>query len=158
MDDIHTLDTGLGAISVDKGPNLPLGLDTLSLLAHPSVLQLRPVPRPPSPSRRAQVCPLPKPQADGKETASPLGGLFDIPELQSSVLEGFDQPRDLAVLARVNKAFCKLARRKLYSHVWIRPCAFHTHWPRLALGLIQSRGEELSCQGESHTEIHGIPF
>jgi len=87
-------------------------------LAHPTPSSSQPT-RAPSPPRRKAVYPLPK----ARDGVSPLGGLFDYPELLPLVLRHFDHPRELAVLARVCRSWCKIARRKLYEKIWIRPCA-----------------------------------
>jgi hypothetical protein len=113
-------------IRLDDGPRLrPLGLDKMFTrvekwgLAHPSPSPSTSQPtRPASPPRRRGIYPLPRPQ----EGISPLGGLFDYPELLPLVLSHFDHPRDLAVLARVCSSWCKIARRRLYESVWVRPC------------------------------------
>jgi hypothetical protein len=125
-----TMDTDIDEefrhIRLDDGPRLrPLGLDKMFTrvekwgLAHPSPSPSTSQPtRPPSPPRRRGIYPLPRPQ----EGISPLGGLFDYPELLPLVLSHFDHPRDLAVLARVCSSWCKIARRRLYESVWVRPC------------------------------------
>jgi hypothetical protein len=113
-------------IRLDDGPRLrPLGLDKMFTrvekwgLAHPSPSPSTSQPtRPPSPPRRRGIYPLPRPQ----EGISPLGRLFDYPELLPLVLSHFDHPRDLAVLARVCSSWCKIARRRLYENIWVRPC------------------------------------
>ncbi len=125
LDDLHTIDDSLRSIHVDDGRRLkPLLLDKMFNRATQwkgSSPQIRPIIRPPSPPRRPTVFPLPQP-LPAQEKISPLGGLFDYPELLPLVLREFDQTRDLVILARVNKAFCKLVQRKLYAHVWVRPC------------------------------------
>jgi hypothetical protein len=70
-------------------------------------------------------------------TISPLAGLFEYPELIPHVLAEFEQPKDLAVLCRVSKAFDWLVRRRLYEHIWIRPWEENCHYK-------VSRGVELS--------------
>ena len=125
IDDVRTLDSELRSIRLDDGPKLqPFRLDKMFLRARQwkgSAPQVGPIRRPPSPPRRAAVFPLPKPLPHGS-AVSPLAGLFDYPELLPLVLKDFDQARDLVVLSRVNRAFCKIARRRLYEHVWVRPC------------------------------------
>jgi len=119
-------------IRLDDGPPLrPLGLDKMITrvenwgLAHPSASPSTSQPlRPPSPPRRRGVYPVPRPQ----EGVSPLGGLFDYPELLPLVLGHFDHPRDLAVLARVCSSWCKIARRRLYESIWVRPCTSFSHY------------------------------
>ena len=61
------------------------------------------------------------PAMAGVQANSPLGALFDYPELTPHILGWFERPSELAVLARVNRTFCGIARKKLYHHVWIRP-------------------------------------
>lgn len=56
---------------------------------------------------------------------SPLGALFDYPELTPHILKWFERPAELAVLARVNTTFRDIARKKLYYHIWVRPCELH---------------------------------
>ena len=78
------------------------------------------------PSGSSQVrrpYPLPRrSRAEQRGKPSPLEGLFDYPELTPMILDKFEHPRDLAVLARVSKGWCGLVRRRLYEHVWVRPC------------------------------------
>jgi len=125
VDDIETMSSDLRAMRVEElAPRYrPLQLDRMFTRAQNWKTTSRPPPviRAPSPPRPRTVFPLPNPMREG-ERVSPLGGLFDFPELLPQVLRHFDQPKELVVLARVNKAFCSLARRKLYDHVWVRPC------------------------------------
>jgi hypothetical protein len=120
-----SIDEELRHIQLDNGPRLqPLGLDRMISRvhqwaeSHPSTSSTSSTIRAPSPIRRRAVYPLPRPQ----EGVSPLGGIFDYPELLPLVLMHFEHPRELAVLARVCRSWCKLARRKLYDHIWVRPC------------------------------------
>lgn len=111
-------------IRLDNEPRRPLGLDKMFTrvekwgLANASPSTSQPT-RGSSPPRRHHVLPLPRP----REGVSPLGGIFDYPELLPLVLGHFDHPRELAVLARVCRSWCKIARRKLYESIWVRPCA-----------------------------------
>ena len=61
------------------------------------------------------------PAMAGVQANSPLGALFDYPELTPHILGWFERTSELAVLARVNRTFRDIARKKLYHHVWIRP-------------------------------------
>jgi hypothetical protein len=108
-DELHHLDTELRAIQLYANE------------AWASTSAPAPIARPPSPPRRAAIFPLPKPMEGDRQT-SPLGGLFEFPELIPHVLEWFEYPRDLAVLCRVSKGFNGVARKKLYQNIWVRPC------------------------------------
>jgi hypothetical protein len=79
-------------------------------------------PRPLSPARKYPVYPLPLPLGQRDQGVSPLSGLFDYPELLPHVLEHFDKPTELAVLAKVSRAFYAIVRKPLYRHIWVRPC------------------------------------
>jgi len=129
-----TMDTDIDEefrhIRLDDGPRLrPLGLDKMFTrvekwgLAHPSPSTSQPA-RPASPPRHRGIYPLPRFQ----EGISPLGGLFDYPELLPLVLSHFDHPRDLAVLAKVCSSWCKIARRRLYESIWVRPCTSFSYY------------------------------
>jgi hypothetical protein len=48
--------------------------------------------------------------------------LFEYPELVPFVLEHFEHPRDLAVLAKVCSSWYKIVRKRLYRNIWVRPC------------------------------------
>lgn len=113
----------------DTGPFRSLQVDKLFLRAHQwrsqnhgeaesSTAQSREH-RPPSPVRKRQVYPLPLPN---KSAESPLGGLFDYPEITPLVLSHFDHPRDFVNLARVCKSWTWIVRKRLYEHIWVRPC------------------------------------
>jgi hypothetical protein len=125
MDDIHIMDEELRSIRLDASDSpkvQPLRLDKMFLRAGQWKTTSTPSPviRPPSPPRRGAIFPLPKP-LEGR-SVSPLAGLFGYAELVPHVLEWFEHPRDLAVLCRVSKEFCAIARRKLYESIWVRPC------------------------------------
>jgi hypothetical protein len=64
------------------------------------------------------------------QTNSPLGALFDYPELTPHILKWFERPCELAVLVRVNSTFRDIARKKLYHHIWIRPCELPPNLPQ----------------------------
>lgn len=117
----------------DTGPFRSLQVDKLFLRAHQwrsqgqgesSTSQSREK-RPPSPVRKRQVYPLPLPN---KSVESPLGGLFDYPEITPLVLSHFDHPRDFVTLARVCKSWDSIVRKRLYEHVWVRPCTSSCVW------------------------------
>ena len=148
MTDLHALTSDLRAIRLDAtdGPKLkPLRLDEMFLrasrLSTPSPMSA-PV-RAQSPPRRATVYPLPKPLAEDKP--SPLAGLFDYPELLPGVLGCFESPRDLAVLCRVSRGFERVARKRLYESVWVRPCMSLHHEGSVRS---RSRGGELPFLGD----------
>lgn len=127
MGDLHDLDSDLRNIRVDDGRRFqPLRLEQMFSRAEAygrkrQAARSAPIVRPSSPPRRAAVIALPLPLGEG-QAVSPLGGLFDYPELLPYVLKNFERPQELATLARVNKAFCRLVRRKLYATIWVRPC------------------------------------
>ncbi|WWC92354.1 uncharacterized protein L201_007311 [Kwoniella dendrophila CBS 6074] len=140
---LNDLDAELRAIRLDDGPRLqPLRLDKMFLrarqwhAANPRSYASEPIYRPPSPPKFPPIYPLPQPlstSTKGKQKSlddgeigggieiSPLSSLFEYPELIPLVLDNFDQPRDLAIISRVNTEWNRIARRKLYHHVWIRP-------------------------------------
>lgn len=122
--EIHSLDSDLRSIRLGDEPKLqPLRLEEMFTRAtqwQGTAPAPGPILRPPSPKKQQDVYPLPKPM-DG---ISPLGGLFDYPELVPLILKHFERPEEWVVLARVNRAFCGIVRKKLYNHVWIRPCVF----------------------------------
>lgn len=137
-DELHHLDTELRAIQLyaNEAPRLQpirLGIDKMFLRAHQwaSTSAPAPIARPPSPPRRAAIFPLPKPM-EGDAQTSPLGGLFEFPELIPHVLEWFEHPRDLAVLCRVSKGFNGVARKKLYQNIWVRPCEWTDQWTEVS--------------------------
>jgi hypothetical protein len=135
QDDLQAIDSDLRSIHLHEAPRFkPLDLDKMFRRAqewgeaHPIA---KSPPRPPSPTRKAQAnFPLPQPLAHGLDI-SPLEGLFAHAELVPLVLQWFERPKELAVLARVNKEFLGIARKKLYQNIWIRPClSFHrSHTP-----------------------------
>lgn len=135
----------------DTGPFRSLQVDKLFLRAHQWRSQTPHAEsstsrhhRPPSPIRQRAVFPLPLPT---DKVESPLGGLFDYPELAPLVLGHFDRPRDFATLGRVCKSWNSITRKKLYEHIWVRPCACV---PRLkGIGTDYSRGERMSFQAGS---------
>ncbi|OCF33621.1 hypothetical protein I316_04695 [Kwoniella heveanensis BCC8398] len=150
--ELLNLDAELRAIRLDDGPRLiPLRLDKMFLrarqwhAAHPPSHIPEPVQRPPTPPRQARVYPLPRPLPPSKgksvvgaenendDDVSPLSKLFEYPELVPSVLEHFDQPRDLAKICRVSREWCRIGRRKLYEHVWIRPWEDGCHFKLVLL-------------------------
>jgi hypothetical protein len=162
-DELHHLDSELRAIQLyaNEAPRLQpirLGIDKMFLRAHQwaSTSAPAPIARPPSPPRRAAIFPLPKPMEGGAQT-SPLGGLFEFPELIPHVLEWFEHPRDLAVLCRVSKSFNSVARKKLYQNIWVRPCEWiQVSSPRLMCRRVQltiGRGRELSLQSGSSRRL-----
>ncbi|KAK8850569.1 hypothetical protein IAR55_004487 [Kwoniella newhampshirensis] len=147
---LHTIDDELRAIRLDDGPKLqPLRLDKMFLRARQwrppaaasssSSNQIEHIERSPTPPRHTKIYPLPlplpiasstsQPQDTMHETVeetrlagvSPLSKLFQYPELVPSVLEHFDQPKDLAIAARVCRDWCRIARKRLYEYVWVRP-------------------------------------
>lgn len=91
-----------------------------------------PAVRPPSPTSRLiaglhaypQPLPLPLTVHEGEHGPSPLAKLFEYHELVPLVLQWLDRPGELAVLCRVSREFEYIARRRLYQHVWVRPCTF----------------------------------
>lgn len=122
MDDIELISDELRHINVDLVRHQPLRLDKMFLRAtewRAASEASSSVKRAPSPPRPAATYPLPKPCNDG---VSPLAGLFDYPELIPHVLKWFERPAELGILARVNRTFCDIVRKKLYGHIWIRPC------------------------------------
>ena len=76
--------------------------------------------RPSSPAHGIrQPFPLPLPHdADGP---SSLSRIVEYPELLPLILRHFEQPKELAILCRVNSDFRYLAQKKLYERVWLRP-------------------------------------
>ena len=117
----------LNAIRIDPPRPTSLRIDTMFSRAAewkssstPSVAGPS-VQRAPSPARRRVPFPQPKP-LDSSQVVSPLGQLFDYSELLPYVLRDFERPSELAVLARVNRAFNEIATKQLYEHVWMRPC------------------------------------
>ena len=121
MDDI---DSDFRHIQLDDtGPFRSLQVDKLFLRAHQWRAQTQSSTsrqhRPPSPIRKRQVYPLPLPT---KNPESPLGGLFDYPEITPLVLSHFDHPRDFVTLARVCRSWNSIVRKRLYEHIWVRPC------------------------------------
>jgi hypothetical protein len=133
MIDVNGIDDSLRSIRLDAldAPRpTSLSLDKMFSRAHawslrhqckagPSVI------RPPSPLRKRPIHPLPRP-LEGTDV-SPLAGLFHYPELIPHVLREFEQPKEMAVLCRVSKAFDWIIRRKLYEHVWVRPWEENCH-------------------------------
>ncbi|TXT05911.1 hypothetical protein VHUM_03672 [Vanrija humicola] len=111
----------LGGIRVDRPPR-PLGLDRIFARAErwkqgaPSA----PV-RTPSPPPSAVTLALPAPLADGAG-ASPLGELFAYPDLVPLVLGHLSRPGELATAALVCRDWRRIATRKLYRDIWVRPC------------------------------------
>lgn len=61
-------------------------------------------------------------QHAGSPAVSALSELFLYPELVPLVLEHLYRPSDLAVAARVCRAWRGYAQRMLYKDVWVRPC------------------------------------
>ena len=127
QDDLHHLDEDLRQIALDNGPQ-PLRLDRVFNRARrwkptASVLTSTEAQRPPSPPRARRIYPLPRPVPSGQSIA-PLAGLFDYPELLPLVFDQFERPSEWAVLARVSRTWCTLAQKRLYEHVWVRPCRY----------------------------------
>lgn len=75
--------------------------------------------RPPSPPPGAGHLALPAPLV-GRDV-SPLAELFNYPDLVPEVLAQLQRPGELAVAARVCKVWAKIARRRLYRDIWVRP-------------------------------------
>ncbi|ORX40973.1 hypothetical protein BD324DRAFT_612737 [Kockovaella imperatae] len=125
LDDLHHIDDSLRSIQYDDGRRYqPLRLDKMFARATSwtSTPQVGPIQRPPTPPRRtAMIYPLPQPLQEINKGVSPLGKLFQYPELVPNILKCFDRPRELATLALVNREFCRLARKRLYEILWIRP-------------------------------------
>ena len=127
IDDLHNLDDSLRSIGIADGRRYqPLQLDKMFARAAnwgiPSSSSSTSIPRPPSPPRLREIYPLPKPLEDHQGQVSPLEQLFTYPELLPLVLRHCDRPSELAVIARVNKEFCRLARMQLYESIWVRSC------------------------------------
>jgi hypothetical protein len=127
MDDV---DAEFRHIQLDPGPRLqPLRLDRMFVRAQEwGESQPKSTPSSsssiirapsPGPARHRTIFPLPKPHACAE---SPIGGLFDYPEFLPLILGHFEHPRELAVLARVCRSWCEFARKRLYEHIWVRPC------------------------------------
>ncbi|KAK4688478.1 hypothetical protein P7C73_g1620, partial [Tremellales sp. Uapishka_1] len=117
------MEPDLRSISIDVMPKIkPLKIDEMFTNATrwssstPVVMH-----RPPSPPRKPRILPLPNPLRDADQGVSPLAGLFEHHELLPLVMVHFEHPRELASLARVNKAFCEYAQKKLYQNIWVRP-------------------------------------
>lgn len=112
----------LGTISVEP-PRRALGLDKMFLRAThwkgggPSA----PV-RTPSPPASAAVLALPAPLRPGTRV-SPLSGVFEYADLLPLVLQHLQRPAELAAATRVCRAWSHIARKHLYEHIWVRPCA-----------------------------------
>ncbi|WVQ95692.1 hypothetical protein IAU59_002790 [Kwoniella sp. CBS 9459] len=169
--ELLNLDAELRAIRLDDGPRLiPLRLDKMFLrarqwhAAHPSSHVPEPIERPPTPPRQAKVYPLPRPlSTKGKSRAlpegrvSPLSKLFEYPELVPSVLEHFDQPRDLAKICRVSREWCRIGRRRLYEHVWIRPWEDGCHFKLVLLFDTLHRHPEL-CNLIKKLDVRFFPL
>lgn len=108
----------------DAGPSQPFRVDRMfshweTLAETRAPMTTAQPPRPPSPPRRRAAYPLPLPS--DKHTSA-LGGLFDYPELAPLVLNHFDRPSEFAVLARVCGSWRQIAQKRLYEHIWVRPC------------------------------------
>ncbi|WWD20751.1 hypothetical protein CI109_105227 [Kwoniella shandongensis] len=174
-DALRTIDDELRAIRLDDGPKLvPLRLDKMFLRAR----QWRPpttngasssstamndrnvqVERPPTPPRSTIIYPLPLPlPANTKEvTISPLWKLFQYPELVPSVLEHFDQPKDLAIVARVCKDWCRIARKRLYEYIWVRPWEDGCHFKLVLLMDTLHKNPEL-CELVHKLDVRFFPL
>ncbi|WVF68162.1 hypothetical protein IAT40_002927 [Kwoniella sp. CBS 6097] len=170
--ELLNLDAELRAIRLDEGPRLiPLRLDKMFLrarqwhAANPSAHVPEPIERPPTPPRQAKVYPLPKPLSHNKgkgrvmldDAVSPLSRLFQYPELVPSVLEHFDQPKDLAKICRVSKEWCRIGRRRLYAHVWIRPWEDGCHFKLVLLFDTLHRHPEL-CRLIKRLDVRFFPL
>ncbi|OWZ59804.1 hypothetical protein C356_00716 [Cryptococcus neoformans c45] len=127
--DLHVIDAQLRAIRVDDGPpRKPLLLDKMFMRAvqwsGPSKMPQRDgslTPPPPSPPRQPKIYPLPLGIPEESYNPSPLSMLFRYEELVPLILENFDKPSDWANLCRVSKEWCRIGRKRLYEHVWVRP-------------------------------------
>ena len=94
------------------------------------------VKKPSSPLTAPTIYPLPLPldqlldlshsEKNSPTVSSPLGRLFEYTELIPLVLRWFERPNQLASLARVNRTFYDIVQKRLYRHIWIRPCE---HFP-----------------------------
>lgn len=128
--DLHAIDAQLRAIRVDDGPpRKPLLLDKMFMRAiqwsgSSKMYQSdeSSTPPPPSPPRQPEIYPLPLGIPERSYGPSPLSMLFRYEELVPLVLENFDKPSDWAKLCRVSKGWCGIGRKRLYEHVWVRPC------------------------------------
>ncbi|KAK6906564.1 hypothetical protein L486_07821 [Kwoniella mangroviensis CBS 10435] len=174
---LHDLDAELRAIRLDDGPRLqPLRLDKMFLrarqwhAANPRSYASESLYRPPTPPKSAPIYPLPKPllsqskpQAKGKERegkeegVSPLSALFDYPELIPLVLDSFDQPRDLARISRVSKEWNRIARKKLYKHIWVRPWEDGCHFKLVLLFDTLHKHPEL-CRMVNRLDVRFFPL
>ncbi|KIR35721.1 hypothetical protein I352_01999 [Cryptococcus deuterogattii MMRL2647] len=127
--DLHAIDAQLRAIRVDDGPpRKPLLLDKMFMRAiqwsgSSKMYQSdeSSTPPPPSPPRQPEIYPLPLGIPEQSYGPSPLSMLFRYEELVPLVLENFDKPSDWAKLCRVSKGWCRIGRKRLYEHVWVRP-------------------------------------
>lgn len=120
MNDIDQLNDDLRSIRVEETRLRPLGLDRMFDRATEWKKSAPSAPgRAPSPPRMSTVYPLPL-LYDGP--VSPLGKLFGYPEMVPHVLKWFARPGELATLATVSWGFKEIVQRKLYGHIWIRPC------------------------------------
>lgn len=101
-------------------PPRPLGLDKMFNRAQHWKSRGPSAPlRPPSPPPGATHLALPAPLRGGD--VSPLSELFAYPDLVPEVLSHLQRPGELAVAARVCKAWAEIARRKMYRDIWVRP-------------------------------------
>nr|XP_018259775.1 uncharacterized protein I303_07845 [Kwoniella dejecticola CBS 10117]OBR81933.1 hypothetical protein I303_07845 [Kwoniella dejecticola CBS 10117] len=141
--------------------------------ANPRSYASEPLYRPPSPPRYPPIYPLPLPLAQSRspsadkgkskaidssqEGISPLSALFEYPELIPLVLENFDQSRDLAKISRVCKEWNRIARRKLYSHIWVRPWEDGCHFKLVLLFDTLHRHPEL-CKMVKRLDVRFFPL
>lgn len=160
QDDLHSLDEDLRQIALDNGPQ-PLRLDRVFNRARrwkpsPTAVSPTEAPRPPSPPRARRIFPLPRPLPEDQAT-SPLSGLFDYPELLPLVLDQFERPSEWAVLARVSRSWCALARKRLYEHVWVRPWESSPHFKLVLLFDTLHKRPEL-CRLVKYLDVRFYPL
>ncbi|WWC72622.1 uncharacterized protein I206_106585 [Kwoniella pini CBS 10737] len=174
---LHDIDAELRAIRLDDDrPRLqPLRLDKMFLrarqwhAANPRSYASEPIFRPPSPPKYPPIYPLPHPllpsKSKGKEKEqntdesliSPLSALFEYPELIPLVLDNFDQPRDLATISRVSKEWNRIARKKLYRHIWVRPWEDGCHFKLVLLFDTLHRNSQL-CKMVKRLDVRFFPL
>ena len=55
---------------------------------------------------------------------SPLAALFNMPDFTAVILSLVEESAELAILARVNREFCEIARRFLYGAIKTSICEY----------------------------------
>lgn len=128
-EDIESISDEFRHINVTEARLQPLRLDKMFMRAtewRAASEASSSVIRTPSPPRNVTVYPLPLPLAPSHDYPtghmSPLARLFGYMELVPNVLKWFERPGELAALCRVNRAFYEILQKKLYQHIWVRPC------------------------------------